>query len=333
MDACGPELVPGYFAGDDDTTRPHQDSSGTWCVNLDNFDIELVIFILPPPDSRSKSTGKLGFGISLCPHSFLHTKSFASGQIPPDVTAPYLGSEILSQEGVVRLRPTTAHLLLQMAKLQPYDVVLDPCAGIGTIPIEAEQYMNQKQCVAIGGDLILNNPKYTNIASIMENFNNNKNDQKRSMLVAWDAAHLPVRTNSVDVAVSDLPFGQQCLSGNTLHHLLPLIFLECARVLTPNTGRMVMLCGGSPMAIISSIEQLSGKYWRKPISRVSPVSIGGILAWIVVVVRNGQSFDDRRADDSLEKLALVRKLAQKRDRISRHRKSESGEQQTCKRRR
>ena len=375
MDACGPELVPDFYdqsadtacidndndiknnsnSNDDDDeketmvdadTKNGGEGSGRWSVNLEEFDIELVVVILPP-DLQSKN-GTLAFGISLCPHSFLKSKSFASGHIPPDVSMPYLGGDILSQN-IMRLRPTNAHILLQMADLQKYDIVLDPCAGIGTIPIEAEQYQyyfdssyaagqsKSKQCLSIGGDLILNNPKYTRVAGVLESIQKELNRggtidnmKSSSLLVAWDAVHLPMRTSSVDVAVSDLPFGQQCLSLSALNELLPFIFLECARVLMPNTGRMVMLAGGSPMALIANIEKLSGKYWKKPIPRFSPVSIGGLLAWIVRVDRNEIAFDRNAVP---EQRTLVRKIAKKRDLISRHRKSESGEQQTSKRRR
>jgi len=377
MEACGPELVPNFFnqytnrirhskeissnnnissssSNNDEeketsvsTDSKSEEGSGRWTVDLDKFDIELVVFIVPP-DPRSKN-GKLAFGISLRPHSFLQSRSFETGQIPRDVTAPYLGGEILSQ-GIVRLRPTTAHLLLQIANLQPYDVVLDPCAGIGTIPVEAEQYQacfetstagrigpseKKKQYLAIGGDLVLNNPKYTRIAGIMEHANgytvgSGNSNRSSSLLVAWDAAQLPMRTSCVDVAVSDLPFGQQCLSVNALNQLLPLIFLECARVLRPNTGRMIMLAGGSPIAVVANMEKLSGKYWKKPIPRVSPVSIGGILAWIIVGIRNETPFDRNIVP---KQLTLVRKIAEKRDRINRQRNSESGEQQRDKRRR
>jgi hypothetical protein len=348
MDACGPNLVPGFYdqplneriAAKEKISKSSGQESGSWSVNLEKFDVEMVIFITPP-GFRSQN-GKLAFGISLCPYSFLQSKSFASGHVPPDVTFPYLGGDILSK-GIIRLRPTTAHLLLQMANLQKYDIVLDPCAGIGTIPVEAEQYHKHfdssfpqgqnesKQFLSIGGDLILNNPKYTEVAGVMENFSRRKptidnttHDLKSSsLLVAWDATHLPMRTNSVDVVVSDLPFGQQCLSATALNQLLPLVFLECARVLMPITGRMVVLAGGSPIALIANIEKLSGKYWKKPIPRVSPVSIGGILAWIIRVDRNEEAFD---CDSVPEQLTLVRKFAQKRDRISRHRKSDSGEQ-------
>jgi len=60
---------------------------------------------------------------------------------------------------------------------------------------------------------------------------------------AWDAALLPLCDRSVDTVVSDLPFGVKCLTAAKLQKLLPLAFRECARVLRPGTGRMVLLCG------------------------------------------------------------------------------------------
>ena len=91
---------------------------------------------------------------------------------------------------------------------------------------------------------------------------------------------------------------------------------------------MVVLAGGSPLTLIATIQEMSGKYWKKPISRVSPVAIGGILAWILRVDRNEKAFD---LDDVSEHLNRVRKVTQKRDRINRQRKSNSGEQLTGKR--
>ncbi len=368
MEACGRKLVPGYYGESQDNTyakEPAQNEeqrkgskaldgsntsgkgSGTWSVDLEKFDIELVIFITPP-DLRSKN-GKLAFGVSLCPYSFAPSRSFSQGNIPPDITVPYLGGDILSK-GIIRLRPTTANLLLQIANLQKYDVVLDPCAGIGTIPVEAEQYHKRfeftqgqsldkcKHFISIGGDLILNNSNYTEVSGMMEGFIRRKNNDESckdrltssSLLVAWDAAHLPMRTGSVDAVVSDLPFGQQCLSASAVSQLLPLVFLECARVLTLGTGRMVVLAGGSPTTLISLIRELSGKYWKKPISRVSPVTIGGILAWIVRVDRNYEVFDCSCVSEQIDR---VRKVTQKRDRTHRQRKSDSGQQITGAKRR
>eukprot|EP00957_Ditylum_brightwellii_P174444 13282010-Ditylum_brightwellii.AAC.1 len=57
---------------------------------------------------------------------------------PPDVLPPFFSlSYFRNQDKVVRLRPSTAQLLLELANVSLGDVVVDPCAGVGTIPIEA----------------------------------------------------------------------------------------------------------------------------------------------------------------------------------------------------
>jgi hypothetical protein len=400
MDTCGPYLVPDYYTNVDDTIAPcggggpnardigERRKSGRWMIDMKQFDIEFVIVILPSQPSHEESPdddtpectegnegskspsnttttdrsgfGRVALGISLVPYSYLKSRSFAAGSIPPDVTKPYLGGNILS--GIVRLRPTTAHALLALAALPTpsasgkrndcgsctCDVILDPCAGIGTIPIEADQYfvpggvlpdLNGKPVqrpsstsfVGLGGDLVLNNPSFMNAASALEWGGDNTNHNS-SLLVAWDAAHLPIRSCSIDAIVSDLPFGQQCLSSNSLNRLLPLLFWECARVLVPTTGRMVLLCGGAPKTLLGCVEQLSGRYWRWPCQRVSPVSIGGLLAWIVRIERNDLPFvDNPDTDESYRSLhekvlVRVRTLTAKRERVGRQRKSDVTEQ-------
>jgi hypothetical protein len=282
-----------------------KDENGVgWQVSLDHFDIELVFVLLA-------SSGTVALGIALCPYSFLKAKSFGSGNVPPDITPPYVGGEILS--GLVRLRPTTAHILLHLAEVERHEVVLDPCAGIGTIPVTADQYYHPRNTPAIGlgGDIVLNHPTIASAAGVFEQKAATTKNPASSLLAAWDAAHLPVRSSSVDAIVSDLPFGQQCLSTSALNQLLPLIFLQCARVLTPTTGRMVLLCG-SPNTVFPALE-LSESYWLQPCSIVTPVTIGGLLAWIVRVERSNVIYDEKQNTRILER---VRKLANKRDRIA-----------------
>lgn len=273
-----------------------------WTVNLKQFDIELVIVCL--------SSGYMALGISLMPYSFYDAKSFAKGVVPPDISSPYLGGETL--EGLVRLRPSTAHVLLQLAQLKPFETVLDPCAGIGTIPLEADAFF--PRCIGIGGDVVLDHPTIASAASTMEKLARETTQIPASLLVTWDAAHLPIRSCSIDVCVSDLPFGKQCLSSNALRQLLPLLFLECARILVPNRGRMVMLCGSS--TITDSLQE-SQNYWKRPCTIATPVNIGGLQAWIFRIERNDVSFD---ASNHPKMLARVRTMAKKRDLVSRHQK-------------
>jgi hypothetical protein len=308
MDKCGSDLVPSYF---DDTGKVPR--GGLWKVDLQEFDIEIVLVILP---------GCLAMGISLRPYSLVKSKSFASGAIPPDISTPFLGGKVLAD--IIKLRSTTAHLLLEVADLQSYDVVLDPCAGIGTIPLEVDQYLKIKRCIGIGGDLVLSNPTFAKVA---------KSYTSNQLLLAWDAAYMPLGTSAVDAIVSDLPFGQKCLSMSSLNQLLPLVFFECARVLRPHSGRMILLCGGTPHVLVTTLNRLSGAYWKRPIRRISPVNVGGILAWVVRVERNNKMFGDGDEGGKQRYQESVRKFAEKRDQIGRHRKDEAVEQKASKRRR
>ena len=362
MDECGSELVPYH----------HPSTGDGWKVDLVRYDLELVLILLQQQpkrlqapnhqvdDVRSTNHYDVALGISLCPYSFCKSKSFATGNIPPDVTPPYLGGDILSSSGITRLRPTTANILLELAMVHPYETVLDPCAGIGTIPVEADQYYfnaygrGNGRCIGLGGDIVLNHPIMASAASALEeqqqpqcrlksrkatqsttggsNSGSSSGSSSSSLLAAWDAAQLPIRTATIDAIVSDLPFGQQCLSAKAVNQLVPLIFRECARVLVPTTtnanesgGRMVLLCGHF-QTILKGLEE-SKVYWKQPCTAITPVTIGGILAWIVRVERNDLRFEE---DDmaTTKYLNRVRKIAKRRDQIAKHvEKSNIKEQQ------
>lgn len=292
MEELGTTLLPSY--------RGKANSNTGWTVNLKHFDVELVIITL--------ANGFMALGITLLPYSFYNAKSFASGVVPPDITNPYLGGDNL--DGLVRLRPTTSHMLLCMGRIQPFETVLDPCAGIGTIPIEADVFFNRS--IGLGGDVVLHHPIIASAASSMEQLARKKPRLVSSLVASWDAAHLPVRSSSIDACVSDLPFGKQCLSTSALRQLLPLLFLECARVLVPRHGRILILCGST--SITESLQQ-SMVYWKLPCTIATPVTIGGLQAWIFRIERSDVAFN---ANDHPQKLERVRAIARKRDRVARH---------------
>ena len=287
----------------------------SWNVDLTKFDIEVVLLIY---DSM------VAIGLSLRPYKLVGAKSFSSGALPPDISRPYIGGDALS--GLVRLRPSTAHILLNFANLQPGDVVLDPCAGIGTIPLEAELFSGKRSCVGLGGDLVLNHPTIAHAACSLLSAATTTSAALDgsatgvnfvSSLATWDAAHLPIRTASIDVVVSDLPFGKQCLSASALTTLLPLVVSELARVLlptsstpTPSSSRMVLLCG-SFESLLQAIHHTS-QYWRYPCKAIIPVTIGGLNAWIIHIERNDIPFSEGVSN----RLERVKKLTSKRERIA-----------------
>lgn len=161
--------------------------------------------------------------------------------------------------------------------------MLDPCAGIGTIPLEAPEGV-----VGLGGDLILNSDSCRPLAADYTKKMKRHNGSCRANLLACDAAMLPLRDACVDAMFSDLPFGQQCLSSAKLGGLLPLILGEVSRVLRPG-GTMLLLCGDYKL-ILGALTKLNslqpdGIVWSLPCEAAFPVNIGGLVAWVVKVKR------------------------------------------------
>jgi hypothetical protein len=114
-------------------------------------------------------------------------------------------------------------------------------------------------------------------------------------LCAWDAANLPVRDGIVDAIISDLPFGHLCMSTSKLHSFFPLLMFEMARVLRPESGRMVRLCG-SFIPILEAL-QIANKRFKESTSEpagndnevscssVFPINTTGNVAWVIIVQR------------------------------------------------
>ena len=239
-----------------------------WKVRLQGYDLEVVV--LQQPDA-------LAIALNLLPYGRLGTKDFSAG-LPPDINPPYLPQ----LSGLVRLRPANAQLLLRLADVQPGDVVLDPCVGIGTIPLECIHLPSN--VYGLGGDVVLTTEQLGPIAAQYASESHVfRQTATATDSMAWDAALLPLRSQFVDVVLSDLPFGQVCLSASKLAQQLPLWVAEWTRVLVPSTGRLIILCGNTK-PLLKALKE-TGAYVLPP-EAVFPVNIGGLIAWVVYVVRN-----------------------------------------------
>lgn len=272
-----------------------------WKVDMKKHDFEVLVAI---------HDTALTIGIVLRPYQAIGSKTYSNGTLPPDILPPFIKGDTGSE--VVRLRPSTAALLLHLAKIQPGDVVLDPCGGLGTLPVEAA--LGSVPCVGLGGDVALQNDNFaclvTKYLKGVQQILSSKSSAGSGAVnfTAWDAALLPIRNGSVDCIISDLPFGSKCLSSSKLQRFLPLLISECARVLRPGSGRIVFLCGaGSYQNIIDIIggqKSISGTpSFRSPCA-VLPANIGGFIAWVVIVER-GEGGHVRGTDH----LGKVRKIA------------------------
>jgi tRNA G10 N-methylase Trm11 len=98
-------------------------------------------------------------------------------------------------------------ILISIADLPPHSIILDPCAGIGTINIRASFQGH----FGLGGEIL---PKLfeDHVPYFLEC--NKKFQQKLSRgaadMTGWDATMLPLREAFVDAVVSDIPFGMYC---------------------------------------------------------------------------------------------------------------------------
>jgi 23S rRNA G2445 N2-methylase RlmL len=123
-------------------------------------------------------------------------------------TQAWIGISLSSQKqsarnrcelGKTTLSAAIAYLMCRIARLQPGFFVVDPMAGVGTIPIEGSQQW--KDCFYISADVW---PENNAKAAV--------NIQKFATpncveVIHWDIMSLPLKDNSVDRVLCDMPYG------------------------------------------------------------------------------------------------------------------------------
>lgn len=97
----------------------------------------------------------------------------------------------------------------------------------------------------------------------------------------WDATCLPLKTDAIDVFISDLPFGKKNGSMKKNWQLYPDLLKEMARVCRTKTGRAVLLTKDKK-AMARAYGQ-SVKYWRRKYTYW--INIGGLQAAIYLLQR------------------------------------------------
>lgn len=125
------------------------------------------------------------------------------------------------------LKPTVAAALCVLGKVQPGQTVVDPFCGAGTILTEAAGM----DADIIGGD---HNPD-----AVLAAQQNLQAAGVRGEIHEWDAQELPLADDSVDVILSNPPWGGQ-VAVSDLDTLYSNACTEMRRVLKPG-GRIVLL--------------------------------------------------------------------------------------------
>ena len=128
------------------------------------------------------------------------------------------------------LKPTLAYSMVRLSRPHPNDVFLDAMCGAGTILLERADIDRYRYL--IGGDV-----STEALDATVTNFG--RKHQPRQFF-HWDARTLPLRSNTVDKIVCNLPFGETIGNVPQLTNLYRHCLREYARVLKPK-GKMVLL--------------------------------------------------------------------------------------------
>ncbi|KAF9097407.1 THUMP domain-containing protein 3 [Mortierella sp. AD031] len=159
-------------------------------------------------------------------------------------------------DGRTSLRIEIAYTILALADPQPGEVVVDTCSGVGTIPIVGAVHypgslftgfeilpFNVERAAqnAIGMMDKGHREERTRSRAVVEATNNVRSYSRPSLLLG-DARAVCWRSGSVDLIVSDLPWGKRENSHVYNCKLYPRLIREIIRLLRVN-GRAVLITG------------------------------------------------------------------------------------------
>ncbi|KAG0018834.1 THUMP domain-containing protein 3 [Entomortierella chlamydospora] len=251
----------------------------SWSVDLKDYDIEVmgrwiqedleeVDFKLESPEPASGDNSD-GSGVQ-CPLECSSNKTSEQGCMPEEIkmqvgmtlplalsTCPY---RFRPMDGRTSLKIEIAYSLLAMANPKPGNVVLDMCSGVGTIPIVGAAHY--PECHFTGLEVVPFNVEKAgeNSKAMIERVNQERLKSGRCdsissspmtkedplarcpCLLVGDARAVCWRSKSIDLIISDLPWGQRESSHLSNCKLYPKLVKEIIRLLKVN-GRALLVTG------------------------------------------------------------------------------------------
>ena len=195
-----------------------------------------------------------------------------------------LGRRDIVHPGKTTLRGCLAHCLLKCAHLDRGDVVIDPMCGSAAVPVELA--MSQKQCSLpkthnLCGDvdlsvlpMVVDNLQHSGLGPVVD-------------FMQLNCECLPFREGSLDVVVTDLPFGKRIGNYLSVKTFYPVAFRELARVTRPGTGRAVVLTHQYRIAMKSAMD-MRPELWA--VADVVKLNHGGLRCAIITVRRTAIPF-------------------------------------------
>ncbi|TMW66047.1 hypothetical protein Poli38472_003812 [Pythium oligandrum] len=169
---------------------------------------------------------------------------------------------------VSTLRPSTTYHMLRLAGYKKGDILLDSMCGVGTIPIWCAQ-VTENEIFALGGEL--------DSLPVTKAGQNAQTKPRNVDIMQWDSTRLPLRNESVDKVIIDLPFGVRC--GNARQHskIYPKVFKELYRVMRP--GSRAVLLTSLKKTFVHSLQAAPSF----ELTHTYEVNIGGLLSAIYIL--------------------------------------------------
>lgn len=235
-----------------------------WKADMTKFDVEVLLNI---------HNEEMVVGIALTEES-LHRRN-------------------ISHFGPTTLRSTLCYGMLRLCKPQLSDIILDPMCGTGAIPLEGAIEFSQSFYVAGDNNDMAVNRTLNNICHIEKRWADKGRVPGLPIdTVRWDLCSLPIRSSSVDIIVTDMPFGKRMGSKKRNWDLYPSCLREMARVCRPGSGKAVLLTQDKK-CFSKAISRMGG-LWRK--QHVVWVNVGGLHAGVYLLKRTngvfGQTVED-----------------------------------------
>lgn len=170
------------------------------------------------------------------------------------------------------LRKEIAYIMSFISKPSPKDVVLDPFAGHGTIPLERAGSFPYKEIIAVDKDGYL-------VSKLKQKI---KTFRKRITVIRGDALTLnEIQDGSVDKIISDPPWGEY-KEIPTLEKFYEAMLKEFNRILKPD-GIIILLIGAKEIFENVLQGKFADTFWLK---RKYNILVSGKKAAIYQLVRN-----------------------------------------------
>ncbi|KAM4740908.1 tRNA (guanine(6)-N(2))-methyltransferase THUMP3 isoform 1-T2 [Anableps anableps] len=235
-----------------------------WKADMTKFDIEVLLNI---------HNEEVVIGIALTEES-LHRRN-------------------ISHFGPTTLRSTLCYGMLRLCKPQESDIILDPMCGTGAIPLEGAIEFSSSFYVAGDNNDMAVNRTINNIFHIQKRRADKGSPSGLPIdTVQWDLSNLPIRTSSVDIIITDMPFGKRMGSRKKNWDLYPSCLREMARVCRPGSGKAVLLTQDKK-CFAKAISRMGG-LWRK--LHTVWVNVGGLHAGVYLLKRTAAVFGQTPED-------------------------------------